>query len=244
MDRKDSSPRCLSQRSLRTLLWVIRLWWISLLFQMTNQRSNHIGVSLKWLRHTAVMIAHTTRLRSRGAVLQKCPLCLHSLALLRWLRLQPWRMCTGEWSDVSGGSCIETNQTFQKWLVFYTQCSDFRTEYKGTVIYVNCCKVYMWINSMVNMRVNGSQVFCLEYCTILNFISLKFLWVEKQYFLSILESDLEAEVWGKNSCSILSIITQSHSQHLFYISWEWLYLLMFWCYDKIPWPKQLLEVGL
>lgn len=98
--RKDSSPRCLSQCFLSTLLWVIHLWWISLLFQMTNQRSNYTGVSLKWLRHTAVMIAHIIRLRSHGAVLQKCLLCLHSLASLHWLRLQPWRMCTGEWSDV------------------------------------------------------------------------------------------------------------------------------------------------
>lgn len=61
---------------------------------MTNQRSSCRGVSPKSPRHSAVIIAHTLRLRSHGAVLQKCLLCLHSLAWLHWLRLQPWRMCT------------------------------------------------------------------------------------------------------------------------------------------------------
>lgn len=209
---------------------------------MTNQRSNYTGVSLKWLRRTAVTIAHTIRLRSHGAVLQKCLLCLHSLASLHWLRLQPWRMCTGEPSDVSGGSLVETNQPFQKWLVFYTQCSGFHTEFKGTVIYVNCCKVYMWTNSMVNMRVNGNQVFYLEYCSMLNYfcdipVSSEALFCKHPGVRSWSRGVREEQY------RILSIITLSHSQHLFYINWKWLYLLIFWCYDKTPWPKQLLELG-
>lgn len=127
-----------------------------LLFQMTNQRSNCRGVSPKSLGHTAVTIAHTARLRSHGAALQTCLLCLRSSASLHWLRLRPWRMCTGERSNVSPGSLWRpADRARTDWRV--TQWAGFPPEFKDTVIYM-----YVWINSAGNISEHGNYVFYLN----------------------------------------------------------------------------------